>query len=441
MGMGSSGGGTKNQVGTKQTRAQFDFWLDPSMAGMQTDGASGSKWLSPGVKDAIAAGTEFGGYYQGAPGVGTFTSDGRYIAPGSDERLPTTMPGYEAFANYDTLYENYDRGNLSPSQSAIMGNAQSILTGDTANSGGYFNQVMNSGLGAGSGGAGGGVPAPPDFANRTLNVDNIGALTGDIFDDMPEPMRNFAIDMLNTSDPSYVEESINGFKDEMMAYVEDQVARNSLQVSDVYAAQGLSGSGAFVAGMIDMTTRTTIEASARVSEYALQRYSQIVAQQGVAQSIMDSLLDAGAAEQTNRVQFEMQKLSSEAQAYGAYASASAQVQSALANANAQIQATLIGSAADLERTRMSYQNDQLGLMYGENAQTNAQNTAALSLPLTSMYNQQSNQPLQGGTGGGISGVGEALTGITGLGGALGLFGGAAGGAMPSVLAAGALGAV
>jgi hypothetical protein len=413
MGMGGGGGGTKLTKRAKTGGQTWENVFDPSYF----DG--NSKYLSPGYKEAVDSGVEFGGYYQGAPGVGTFTSDGRYIEPGTDERLPTIMPGYEELARYDGLLSQYDAGALSPSQNALIGNAVALGSGDVGNSGGYWNALMEGGgLGMGGGG-GGGVPAPPDFANRTLNVDNIGALAGDIFTDMPEPMQDFALDMLNTSDPAYVEGQVQDFAESVMEYVEMQTADNSRLLSDIYASAGIQNSGAFVAGITDMAVRQTIEASARVSEYALRRYEQVISQQGIAQSVMDSLLNAGASEQAQRVQFELGKMQAEATAYGSYASAQASIQNTLTNANAQIQAQLINSTAMLESNRMDFLGGQMSNLYGENLAANQQRTGALMLPYE-QFNQQVGTTVQKGVKSDpLAGLGSAVIGGLSAAGGLG----------------------
>ena len=98
MGLSFGGGSTSGKFQDSQKKAsegQIQWNIDPSYS---------DKWVSPGVKQAMDNGVLFGGYYQGAPGVGTFLSDGTYVPPGSDERYPTILPGYEALSNYNTLW-------------------------------------------------------------------------------------------------------------------------------------------------------------------------------------------------------------------------------------------------------------------------------------------------------------------------------------------------
>lgn len=407
LGFGDSPGGTKLAKKSKWANQYLQNAIDPSL--FSTD----SKYLSDGYKAAVNSGVNFGGYYQGAPGVGTFDSAGNYYEPGNNPNLPTILPGYEAMANYNTLLGNYDQGNLSASQNALLGSGMGILTGDTANSGGYFNDMLNSGLiGGGAMGGGGGVPSPPDFANRELNVDNIGALVGDIFDDMPEPFQKFTLDMLNTSDPAYVEQQVADFSQQINEFVNMQVADSSRAALDVFSSQGLGSSGAAIAGMVDIATRATVEASARVSEYALTRYDQAIKQQGIAEQLVQDYLSAGATEQANRVQYEAAKLQAEASAYGSYAAAQASVQSSLIAASTSIQNNLISAAAGLEGQRLGFLDSQMNNLYSENALVNQQNTTALMLPYQSMYNMQGLQTSKGADSGfQLGGLGELATGL------------------------------
>ena len=404
LSFGGSSGGSKLTRASKRANAMQTGAIDPSYQ---------DKYMSPGFKDAVASGTEFGGYYQGAPGVGTFTSDSRYIEPGTDERLPTIMPGYEALSNYDTLLGQFDQGNLSQTQNAFIGAGANIATNGLSLSGDYG--------GASLGGGAGSVPAPPDFANRTLNVDNIGGLVGDIFDDMPPIFQEFTVNMLNAADPTEVEAQVSGFVDQVTEYTQMMVESTGRAAMDLFGAQGVGGSGTAVAGLMDIAVRATVESSARITEYALTKYDQIIKQQGIAQQLMNDYLGAGATEQANRVNFEMSKLQAEASAYGSYASAQASVISSLQSANATIQSSLINADAQLQLGQMRFVGDQLGYMYDENARVNEQNTEALLQPYAGLGNMQGLQNSSNPSSGfEIGGIGSLLTGLGPQG--VGLFG-------------------
>lgn len=399
---GGSSGGTKLTDKAKTANDYLQGVIDPSLEG---------KWLSPGVKAAQDAGVEFGGYYQGVPGVGTFTSDGRYIPPGSSERLPTYLPGYEQLSAYNTLWENYDQGNLSPSAAQFMGSYGNILNGDVSQ-GGYFNEVLKGGgLGVGGGGGGGGVSAPPDFANRQFTVDNIGKLTGDIFNDLPAPFQQFTLNVLNSADPAQIESEIQHFTQAVASDSTMQAEILSRVGMDAMGAQGLGDSGTAVAAMTEIAVRTASAFNEKIAEGRLTLLDQTIKKMGIAQQLQNDLLDAGATEQANRVSFEVAKLQAEAQAYGAQVSAQAQVQSALAQANASIQQQLIASSAMLEGKRLDLMGNEANNMYAENDMTNKQNTAALMLPYNIFQGQQgitkTTNPNPGNT---VGGFGDLLSG-------------------------------
>ena len=149
---------------------------------------------------------------------------------------------------------------------------------------------------------------------------------------------------------------------------------------------------------------------------------------------MNSLLDAGAAEQANRVQFEIGKLQAEASAYGSYASAQASVQNALIGANAQIQSQLISSTAMLEANRMSFVGDQLDNLYNENVLGNQQRTNALLLPYEQFNRQVGVKTRKGQGSDPLAGLGTAIGGAASLAGTF--FGGPAGAAATALPAAG-----
>lgn len=401
---GGSSGGTKLTDKAKTANDYLQGVIDPSLEG---------KWLSPGAKAAQDAGVEFGGYYQGVPGVGTFTSDGRYIPPGSSERLPTYLPGYEQLSAYNTLWENYDQGNLSPSASQFMNSYSNILNGDVSQ-GGYFNEVLKGGgLGVGGGGGGGGgVSAPPDFSNRQFTVDNIGKLTGDIFYDLPAPFQQFTLNVLNSADPTQIESEIQHFTQAVASDSTMQAEILSRVGMDAMGAQGLGDSGTAVAAMTEIAVRTASAFNEKIAEGRLTLLDQTIKKMGIAQQLQNDLLDAGATEQANRVSFEVAKLQAEAQAYGAQVSAQAQVQSALAQANASIQQQLIASSAMLEGKRLDLMGNEAQNMYAENTGVNAQNTAALLLPYNIFQGQQGITKSQGADqGSGIGGFGSLLSGI------------------------------
>lgn len=376
---GGSSGGTKLTDKAKTANDYLQGTIDPSLEG---------KWLSPGAKAAKEAGVEFGGYYQGVPGVGTFTSDGRYIPPGSSERLPTYLPGYEQLSGYNTLWENYDQGNLSPSASQFMGSYSGMLNGDIGD-GGYFGAALK-GMGGGGGGmgGGGGVAAPPSFADREFNVDNIGKLTGDIFTGLPAQFQQFTLNVMNSADPSQIQGELENFTNAIMSDGQMQAEIMSRIGMDAYGAQGLGDSGMAVGAMIDVAVQSASKVNATIAQGRLTLLDQTIKKMGIAAQLQNDLLDAGATEQANRVAFENAKLQAEAQAYAAQVSAQAQIQSAMAQANASIQQQLIASSAMLEGKRLDLMGNEANNMYAENDMTNKQNTAALMLPYNIFQGQQ-----------------------------------------------------
>lgn len=297
-----------------------------------------------GLKDAMdASGTDWASILEGIPGVGTFTGGGKYIAPGQDSGLPSLMPGYDVLSNYDTLFEQYDAGGLSPTSKTIVDSLLGFMGGAGAPDLGKF----AGGIGAG---AGGGIPdmtgkiefnAPP----------NIGELTQGIYDSMPPEFREFTQRVLDSSDPASFEAELQNFEDKMTTKMMSDIDIAGESVLDVFAAEGLGVGGTAITALKEMAVRGVLETNALVASERMKSLEIYTDRLALGNQIVQILLGAGAQEQANLVQGEVGRMQAEASVIGSQLAAQAQVQSAAMYAQAQLQASLASSAVDLYRVQ------------------------------------------------------------------------------------------
>jgi len=363
------------------------------------------------LKDILdASGTDWGSILEGIPGVGTMTAGGQYIAPSQSSGLPTFLPGYDVLSNYDTVFEKFDAGSLSPTGNSIMGSVLGMMGGAGAPDLSKFGSIGGGGGGMSFGGGAGGdieFNAPP----------NIGELTQGIYDSMPAPFREFTQRVLDSSDPASFEAELQNFEDKMTTKMMSDIDVAGESVLDVFAAQGLGVGGTAITALKEMAVRGVIETNAVIAAERMKSLEIYTDRLAIGNQIVQILLGAGAQEQANLVQGEVGRMQAEASVIGAQLAAQAQVQSAAMYAQANLQASLANSAVDLYRIQAGLAETAFTGLLGESQQETAAEKTAQYFPYELLTGQSKNTPPTKNASGGLD-IGGILGGAGSLIGAL-----------------------
>lgn len=432
----SFGGGSRTGTSRQATNAGFMLLggINPALAGQGGFDNETSNWMLN--QDPM------GSILQGVPGVITYDQFGNPQPVGSNN-LPTMLPSIGTIANYDTLFEKYDSGALSPSGANIFGAATGTATGNILDSpmGQYLGgSVLETDLGkylAGTsfnlGGAGGGAGIKGGRVDYTAPA-NIGELASGILESLPPEFQTFVNNTLNASSPERTAAVMQEFEDALTARSMQNAEKLGTNIMDVYAAEGVGSSGYAVAAMKEMGLQIATELNSQIAAGKISLLEQQLQAMQIGEAMMNDFLSAGANEQANLVALENQKMAANASIIGAEIQAAASVQNTLTNALASLEAQRMASLVSLENTRVAglvglegQRMNMLGGIFdtlaGQSAAEEAQKTAAYTLPYELLLGVQGQttakqKPQSGVDFGGLISAGASLGSASIIGGAL-----------------------
>lgn len=387
MGLGSS---SRTGTSRQATNAGFSLLgaLNPATASMGGFSNETQKWMLD--QDPI------GSILQGVPGVVTFDQFGNPQPVGGGS-LPTLLPKITDIGNYDTLFEKADAGALSPTGQSLLDAFMGAATNPASID--YGKLFGGLGIGGGGVGGGGGVSATPP--------PNIGVLTSQIVEDLPQEFQSFISNTLAASSPERVGEILTEFEDAISARAQQNAAIMGEDALGVFAAQG-GISGSAMAEMKSLALQAATEANAQIAAGRLEILNQQIQAMQVGTQLMDVMTGLGATEQANLVALQQAELQ-----------ANASIQVAQIGASARLQETLIAATAQLEATRINAQTELLGLgfqgLLGESGMQETQMSNALKIPYDLLLGVQTQQTQKKKD----SGVGDILGGLISAGGSIG----------------------
>ena len=398
MGLGSS---SRTGTSRQATNAGFSLLgaLNPATASMGGFSNETQKWMLG--QDPI------GSILQGVPGVITYDQFGNPQPVGGGD-LPTLLPKITDIGNYDTVWEKSAAGSLPPGAQQMLDSFLGATTGPapTVDAIDYGELFGGLGIGGGGVGGGGGVSATPP--------PNIGVLTSQIVEDLPEEFQSFISNTLAASSPERVGEILTEFEDAISARAQQNAAIMGEDALGVFAAQG-GISGSAMAEMKSLALQAATEANAQIAAGRLEILNQQIQAMQVGSQLMDVLTSRGAQEQANLVALQQGELQANASIQVAQIGAQARLQETLIAATAQLEAQRIQSQTSLQLGQM----DLLGLGYqgllGENEQENLFMSNALKIPFDILGGVQQ----QTTTKQKDSGVGDIFGGLIGAGGQIG----------------------
>lgn len=388
MGLGGS-----SRTGTSRQGTNAGFSL---LSALNPQLASAGGFDNETQKFLAGLDTPVGSVLQGIPGVLTFDQFGKPQPVGSNN-LPTLLPGISEIGNFNTLFEKADAGSLSPSAQQLFG---SFL--DTATGGTDFGKLFG-GLGIGGGiGGGGGVSATPP--------PNIGVLTSQILEDLPDEFQTFISDTLDASSPERVAQNMQEFEERISARAQQNASIIGEDLLDVFGAQG-GTSGAAMAELKSLALQATVEANAQIAAGNIELLNQQIQAMQVGTNLVDVLTGLGAQEQAHLVSLELGELQ-----------ANAAIQVAGINAQSNLQQTLISATAQLEAQRLNLLGQGFESLVNQSSAEESARISSLQLPYELLLGlqQQTTAKQKEGAGGLLGGI---IGGLGSIGGSL-LSGGA-----------------
>jgi len=289
-----------------------------------------------------------GSILQGIPGVITYDQFGNAQPIGSNN-LPTTMPGLSEIGRFDTVFEKFDNGNLSPSSAGLLDTfLNTAQTPSALGMEGAFADMLGA-IGGGGAGGGGGISggrlsaeAPPD----------IGTLTAGIIQNLPPEMQKFINDTLNASSPERVGDIMQEFEDSISARSAQNAHLIGGDLLSAFAAEGTASAGSTAKNLQALALQATVEANAQIAAGKLEILNQQIQAMQVGVQLSNSLLSAGATEQGNLAALEAAELSANAAIIQAEINASARLQETLLAAQTSLAQSIIGAQTSLELGRM-----------------------------------------------------------------------------------------
>ena len=381
----SLGGSSRTGTSKQATAAGFSLLgaINPQLA---TSGG----FSNPEQKFIAGLDQPVGSILQGVPGVITFDQFGNAQPVGSNN-LPTLLPGISEIGNFNTIFEKADSGALSPSGQQMFDSFLGTATGGID----YGSLFGSLGIGGGIGGGGGVSATPPP---------NIGVLTSQILEDLPDEFQTFISDTLQASSPERVAQTMQEFEDAISARAQQNAGIIGEDLLDVFGAQG-GTSGAAMAELKSLALQATVEANAQIAAGHIEILNQQIQAMQVGTNLVNVLTSLGATEQANLVSLQVAELQ-----------ANAQIQVANINAQTSLQQTLIGATADLERQRLALLGQGFETLAGQSSAEEAARIASLTLPYDILLGVQGQQTQKTKDN---SLLGDIVGGLIGAGGQIG----------------------
>lgn len=407
--MGFSFGGSSPRSGPTNQATASNFLtlgaINPQFA------APGSGFNNPTSRFLRQEGVPlFGSILQGVPGVQTFDSLGNPVAVGSNE-LPTLLPGISEIGRFDTVFEKFDQGNLSPSAAGLtdtfLTTAQNPVD-PTAVFGDLISGVGSAFSGLGSVGQGlDPIEAKP--------IENIGQLTTNIINDLPPEFQEFITNTLEAGSPERTQENLDKFEEAISARAQQNADIIGSDLLDVFGAQGLGTAGAAVEAMKSLALQVTVEANAQIAAGQLNILEQQLQALQIGENLTRTLTSAGATEQANRVALQNAELQAKAAQNVAKINAQASLQSSLIAAQTSIQNNLIAQTAGLEQTRLGLLGQGFNTVTSQSSAEEQARINSLVFPFDLLNQVGSTTSSKGGD----SGSGFDLSGLLQAGATLG----------------------
>ncbi len=300
-------------------------------------GYGGSKVSVPALAQyEKSLGTPLSSIMADVPGVSTsILTPGQGQAPGTQGT--SLLPSIADLSTYLTLGQKADAGMLSPSESALYyATIGQAFNPDLANS-------MFSGIG-GTGGVGGGASAP-----TIQQAPDIGTLTTQILGNLPKEFQGFVSNVLSSTTPDAINKELDNFSQAMMQQAQQDAQSLGGQLMSTFASQGIGTSGSAMDAMKGVAIQVATNANSQIANARLQMLNTLENAKQIGVSLVNSLLDAGKAEQANIVNQNVAQLDAQTRVITAQIQAQAQSQQALIAAKASLANTQLGLEGDLFR--------------------------------------------------------------------------------------------
>ena len=191
---------------------------------------------------------------------------------------------------------------------------------------------------------GGGASAP-----TIQQAPDIGTLTTQILGNLPKEFQGFVSNVLSSTTPDAINKELDNFSQAMMQQAQQDAQSLGGQLMSTFASQGIGTSGSAMDAMKGVAIQVATNANSQIANARLQMLNTLENAKQIGVSLVNSLLDAGKAEQANIVNQNVAQLDAQTRVITAQIQAQAQSQQALIAAKASLANTQLGLEGDLFR--------------------------------------------------------------------------------------------
>lgn len=263
------------------------------------------------------------------------------------------LPPLGLLADYQTLFEKLNTGQLTPEEQTILNSLIGSVT----------QPIQLGGMtGAGAGGVSAG-------SVKFGGVEDIGTITTRIMDNLPQPMQEFINNIFQDSSPEAIQQELENFSQAMLEEAQRNAQSTANQLLSRFASMGLGTSGTALEMMKQVAVETAINVNSLIAQSRLNMLDTLIRARDIGVRLVQVLGSLGAEEQKNLVAGKIAELNAQADI----------IQSQIM-ANAQIQSSLINAQADIIRSQLSLLGDVTGLIATERAREEEAKQKAVLTP-------------------------------------------------------------
>ncbi len=192
-------------------------------------------------------------------------------------------------------------------------------------------------------------PAAEIARVEDVTVDNIGVITGQIMDSMPEEFKAFTTRILNSSSEEMIEAELVNLTEALMSQAELSADTLGAKLLSRFSVAGIGAGGAAIEAMKELGLEIATNTNAQIAQARLVALQNLLAQRELGIELMNNFMNQGATQRAQEIQKAI-----------AVIDAKARVQAASLSAQAQVQSSLISRSTALEASRLNLLSNTLG---------------------------------------------------------------------------------
>lgn len=277
--------------------------------------------------------------------------------------LQSKFPSIQSLQEYNTIFEKYNQGKLTPFENQVFESLGNILS-TTTPIGGNVSSI------------GGNVQSP-----KFEPPPDIGTLTKNIMKNLPPQMKTFINNIFQDSSPEAIQAELDNFAESLRAEAEQNAESLGGQLMSKFSALGLGTSGTAMENIKQLGLEIATNVNKQIAEARLNMLNTLLNARQIGVNLVETLGKLGASEQANLVAGKVAELNAQADI----------IQSQI-QAQAMLQANLIDAQTRLQAAKMGLTGDIFKMMLGESAQEEATRLSGAMTPYNILLSLATNVP-------------------------------------------------